>query len=80
MTFGSVAILDRPSISLHYAQINAFFAHPKNILLSMLSDEDPSVINVAVNKIMKLRGILDQVNRNERDLFLRNFRGGYIAQ
>ena len=42
------------NIALHYVQVNAFFAHPENILLSMLSDEDPSVRNVAVNKIMKL--------------------------
>ena len=31
------------NIALHYVQINAFFTHPENILLSMLSDEDPTL-------------------------------------
>ena len=34
---------------------NSFFAHPENILLSMLGDTDNSVRNMAVNRIQSLR-------------------------
>ena len=66
------------NIALHYLEINSFHAHPENILLSMCSDEDARIRNVAVNKILKIRGNLDNVTREEGNLFQRDFRGGFI--
>lgn len=45
-------------IALRVIQRNAFFAHPENILLGMLADEDESVRRVAVNRIQVMRGNL----------------------
>ena len=44
----------------------------------MLNDEDEAVRNVAVNKILKLRGNTEDVTNRESDLFDRNFRGGFL--
>jgi len=38
----------------HFIQRNAFFAHPENILLGMLSDDDENVQRLAVNKILSV--------------------------
>ena len=40
---------------MRYLQINAFFAHPENILICMLGDEDEEVRNQTVNKISRIR-------------------------
>ena len=42
------------------------------------NDEDEAVRNVAVNKILKLRGNTEDVTNRESDLFDRNFRGGFL--
>ena len=42
-------------IAKKYVQINAFFAHSSNLLVSMLADEDKSIRLKAVNAIMKIR-------------------------
>ena len=36
-------------------QRNAYFAHPENLVLGMLCDEDESVSRIAVNKTQYIR-------------------------
>lgn len=38
-----------------YIQINRFFCHPENILLSMLTDEDPKIRADAYEKVLEAR-------------------------
>ena len=45
-------------ISMKVIQRNAFFAHPENVLLAMMGDEDADVRRIAVNKIQAIRGNL----------------------
>ena len=49
---------DRPvrDNALESLERNSFFAHPENILISMLSDTDYQVRCLAVNKILTIRG------------------------
>jgi len=54
-------------------QRNSFFAHPENVLLCMLSDQDNQVHGIAVNKILATRD-----GQPERDVIPDdNFHGGY---
>ena len=48
-------------ISLKVLNRNAFFSHPENILLAMLSDKDESVRKSAVNKIRSVRSSLAEI-------------------
>ena len=43
------------STELKVVQRNAFFAHPKNILLGMLRDDDEEIKRLVFNKIQALR-------------------------
>ena len=45
------------STALKTLERNSCFAHPENVLLSMLSDEDYQVRCMAVNKILAIRGV-----------------------
>ena len=45
------------STALKTLKRNSYFAHPENVLLSMLSDEDYQVHYMAVNKILAIRGV-----------------------
>ena len=40
---------------LKVVQINGFFAHPENVLLGMLGDEDEEIRRLVVNKIQTLQ-------------------------
>ena len=61
------------SIALKVVQRNAFFAHPENVLLGMLADNEEEIRRLAVNKIHGLRGkSLQHIIPNG------NFKGGYI--
>ena len=44
------------SIASKVVQRNAFFAHPENVLLGMLGDDDEEIRRLVVNKIQGLRG------------------------
>ena len=44
------------STVLKFVQRNAFFAHPENVLLGMLGDDDEEIGRLAVNKIQVLQG------------------------
>ena len=60
-------------IASKVVQRNAFFAHPENVLLGMLGDDDEEIRRLAVNKIQGLRGkSLQHSIPND------NFRGGYV--
>ena len=65
-------------IAMRYIQINAYFAHPENILLGMLNDDDQEVRNVAVNIVLKQRGD-DISDVDGEDLLPNEFEGGYIS-
>ena len=61
------------SIASKVVQRNAFFAHPENVLLGMLGDDDEEIRRLAVNKIQGLRGkSLQHSIPND------NFREGYV--
>ena len=61
------------SIASKVVQRNAFFAHPENVLLGMLGDDDEEIRRLAVNKIQGLRGkSLQHSIPND------NFRRGYV--
>ena len=45
------------STALKTLERNSYFAHPENVLLSMLSDEDYQVRCMAVNKVLAIRGV-----------------------
>ena len=47
-------------IALSVIQNNAFFAHPENILLSMLGDEEKRIRKLAVDRILCLRFLKSQ--------------------
>lgn len=47
-------------IALDVLKRNAFFAHQENVLLGMLADDDETVRHLAVNKILSLRGVIEQ--------------------
>ena len=47
------------NISLKVLQRNGFAIHPENVLLAMLSDECEEVRRKAINKILSLRGFLE---------------------
>ena len=42
------------STALKTLERNSYFAHPENVLLSMLSDEDYQVRCMAVNKVLAI--------------------------
>ena len=46
------------SITAEVIQYNAYYAHPENVLISMLGDDDDDVRRIAVNKILNIRGAL----------------------
>ena len=61
------------SIASKVVQRNAFFAHPENVLLGMLGDDDEEIRRLAVSKIQGLRGkSLQHSIPND------NFGGGYV--
>lgn len=41
----------------HYIQINAYFAHPENILISMVTDERPHIRRLGIERILQARRI-----------------------
>ena len=53
--------LNITEISFKVLQRNAFFSHPKNILLAMLSGKDENVRKTTVDKIRYIRSILSEV-------------------
>ena len=42
-------------IALKVLRRNVFFAHPEHVVIAMLGDENKSVKDIAVDKIMSLR-------------------------
>ena len=54
-------------IAMRYLKINAFFAHPENILICMLGDEDKELRNQAVNKIIRIRDETDDSSNVDGD-------------
>ena len=52
-----------------------FFAHPENILLGMLGDDDEEIRRLTVNKIQALRG-----RSLQHTILNNNFKGGYIKE
>ena len=44
-------------IALRVLERNAYFAHPENILLGMLADENQKICQIAVDKILKIRSL-----------------------
>ena len=42
-------------IAIEVLQRNAYFAHPENIVLGMLCDEDECLRTIAVNKVQSIR-------------------------
>ena len=61
------------STVLKVVQRNAFFAHPENVLLGMLGDNDEEIRRLAVNKIEALQG-----KSLQHTIPNANFKGGYI--
>ena len=59
-------------VGLKNIQLNAYFAHPENILLCMLADADPDARRLAVNKILNLRGSLPNFSYDD------DFEGGDV--
>ena len=45
-------------VALKVLQRNAFFAHPEQVIIVMLGDENKPVRDVAVDKIMSIRDTL----------------------
>jgi hypothetical protein len=62
------------TIALRYIEINAFFAHPENVLIAMLGDEDSHIRNLAVNRVMQIRGGLHDTEDDTDE-----FRGGDLS-
>ena len=62
-------------IALKVVQRNAFFAHPENILLGMLADENEEVRRIAVNKILVIRGA---INCEIEQLEIGNYEEGHV--
>ena len=60
------------SIAMKVVKYNAFSAHPENVLLCMLADEDDDARRIAVNKIMSMRGRLPDFRVDD------DFEGGSI--
>ena len=52
---------------------NSYWAHPECILTAMLCDNDSTVRNIAVNKILAIRGDLEDSDAGDSDV---NFVGG----
>ena len=48
---------------------NSYFAHGKNILIGMLADEDEEVRRKAVNKVLHLKGLIEDYH-GEKDDFV----------
>ena len=44
-------------LAMRYLQTNTFSAHPENILICMLGDEDEEVRNQTVNKIIRISNV-----------------------
>ena len=61
-------------IAKKYVQINAFFAHSSNLLITMLADENKSTRKKAVNGILKIRNKEVQSEVERTDSGLRIFR------
>ena len=40
---------------LHFFQVSPYWAHPEAIILALLSDQDPEMRHLAVQKITKIR-------------------------
>ena len=59
-------------IAMKVVKYNAFSAHPENVLLCMLADEDDDARRIAVNKIMNMRGRLPDFRIDD------DFEGGSI--
>ena len=45
-------------IAIKNLKVNSYFAHPENVLIAMLGDEDETIRELGVNKILSLRGLL----------------------
>ena len=60
------------TVALNVLQRNAYFAHPENVLLGMLGDNDENLRRLAVNKIAALRNSVFQCH-----IPIDDFEGGY---
>ena len=60
-------------IGLDVLQRNGYFAHPENVLVAMLEDDNEDLRRLAVNKIFAIRSKIPNVVI-END----NFEGGFI--
>ena len=59
-------------IATRVVERNAFFAHPENIMLAMLGDENEEIRNAAVKKIVSLRN--NKENEGARNMNIRHFK------
>ena len=59
--------------AIKVAQRNAFFAHPENVMLAMLGDDEEEIRRVGVNKVEALWGSLPSFHIPNG-----NFKGGYV--
>ena len=58
-------------IATRVVERKAFFAHPENIMLAMLDDENEEIRNAAVKKIVSSR---NNVNEGARNMNIRHFK------
>ena len=62
------------SIVLQSVQQNCFFAHPENLLLAMLGDEDVNIRAKAVRMIIKTRHTQEAHEGQSENVIVRKFR------
>ena len=62
------------SIAMRVISYNAYSAHPENVLLCMLGDDDDDVRRIAVNKILNIRGRLPGFQIDD------DFEGGSVEE
>ena len=62
------------NIALRYVRHNAIFAHPEMILIAMLGNDDAQVRNMAVNKVLQIRGEAISMTIDDND-----FEGGDLS-
>ena len=62
------------SIVLQSVQQNCFFAHPENLLLAMLGDEDVNIRAKAVRMIVKTRHTQEAHEGQSENVIVRKFR------
>ena len=62
-------------IAFAVVQRNAFFAHPEQVILGMLGNDDEDIRRQAVNKVLSMRGRIPQFKLTNN-----NFEGGFLEQ